>query len=202
MHVFWTLCVEFQFYLLIGVIYFLSDSPLYKFIFLVLFSLSSLIPFSNSYYLVLNYAAIFALGISLVTLYKNRNWQNIMLPVFFLILIAFKFGIPIFILLLLCSIAVFYFTLIIKPLAFLGDISYSLYLTHTLTLIVFSGISKRLHIDLSHYKLFWLIIEVLVAALFAYIFYLLIEKPSLRLSKHIFYKKTKGSLLQTRLNLK
>ena len=170
--------------------------------FLILFSLTSLIPLPNSYYLVFNYAAIFSLGISLVTLYLNRNWQNIILPVFFLALTAFKFGIPIFILLLLSSLAVFYFTLIMKPLAFLGDISYSLYLTHPLTFIVFTGTAKRLHIDLIHYRLFWIIVEVSVASLSAYIFYLLIEKPSLRLSKHIFYKKTKGSLMQSHLNLK
>lgn len=201
-NVFWTLCVEFQFYLLIGILYFLSDNSIYKFIFLILFSLTSLIPFSNSYFLVFNYAAIFSLGISLVTLYQNKCWQNLLLPIFLLMLITFKFSSSIFILLLLSSFAIFYFNLIIKPLAFLGDISYSLYLTHALTFIVFTGSAKRLHIDLSHYKFFWLIVEVSVAILISYIFYLLIEKPSLRLSKHIFYKKTKGSLMQTHLNLK
>jgi peptidoglycan/LPS O-acetylase OafA/YrhL len=201
-HIFWTLCVEFQFYLLIGILYFLSNNALYKTTFLILFSLCSLIPFSNSYYLVFNYAAIFSLGISLVMLYQNRSLQNILLPVFLLILVAFKFGSLIFILLLISSLAIFYFTLIIKPLAFLGDISYSLYLIHPLTFIVFTGTAKRLHIDLNHYKLLWLIVEVSIASLSAYIFYLLIEKPSLRLSKHIFYKKTKGSLTQSHLNLK
>jgi exopolysaccharide production protein ExoZ len=201
-HVFWTLCVEFQFYLLIGILYFLSNNAPYKSTFLIIFSLSSLIHFSNSYYLVFNYAAIFSLGISLVTLYKNSSWKNIMLPLLFLILIALKFGMAIFILLLLSSFAIFYFNLIIKPLSFLGDISYSLYLIHPLTFIVFIGTAKRLHFDLNHYKLFWLTVEVLVAILSSYFFYLIIEKPSLRLSKHIFYKKTKGSLMQSHLNLK
>ncbi|HEY4326396.1 MAG TPA: acyltransferase [Mucilaginibacter sp.] len=201
-HVFWTLCVEFQFYLLIGLIYFLSKNPAFKSVFLILFSLSSLIPFSNSYYLVFTYAPIFALGISLVTLYQKRSWLNTALPIFLLSMIAFKFGASIFILLLFSCIAIFYFNLVIKPLSFLGDISYSLYLTHPLTFIVFTGTAKRLHFDLNSYLLFWLFIELSLAILFAYIFYLLIEKPSLRLSKHIFYKKTKDSLTQTHLSLK
>ncbi len=44
-HVFWTLGVEFQFYLLIGTLYFLSNNQAFKTGFLILFSLTCLIPF-------------------------------------------------------------------------------------------------------------------------------------------------------------
>jgi len=199
-HVFWTLCVEFQFYLVIGLLYFLYDNTFYKLAFLISFCFSCLIPFSNPYYLVFSYAPIFALGISLVTFYQKRDWINCILPISFLIIIAFRFGLPVFVLLSFTCLIILYFNLVIKPLAFLGDISYSLYLTHVLTFIVFSGLLKRLPITLNAWIL--LFIEISFAITFAYIFYLLIEKPSQQLSKRIFYKKSKGSLTQARLNLK
>jgi exopolysaccharide production protein ExoZ len=187
-HVFWTLSVEFQFYLLVGILYFLFDKPLYRTGFLILFGLTCFIPFSIGYYLVFNYAPIFALGISLVGFYRNRNWLNIILPILLLCLIAYKFGITIFILLTICSIAILSIKIFIRSLSFLGNISYSLYLIHGLVLIVFLGVVKRFHADLNQNQLLWLFIEVSIAIISGYLFYLLIERPSLRLSKWIFYK--------------
>jgi len=187
-HVFWTLCVEFQFYLLIGILYFLSDSNIYKMLFLVLFSLTTLIPFSNSYYLIFNYAPIFATGISLINFYKKRNWSNSMLPFFLLVLVGYKFGLITLILLVASSCVLLYFTTFIKPFFFLGAISYSLYLTHDLVLVVTGGILKRLQVDTNQNSLFWLLFEVLSAILVAYVFYILVEKRSLKWSKRIFYR--------------
>jgi len=188
-HVFWTLSVEFQFYLIVGMFFFLSESRIYRSIFLILFSLLSLINWPNSYYLVFNYSPIFSTGIALVTFYKNKNWINVILPICFLVLVAFKFGIAILILLIISSIVILYHDQLIKPLRFLGDISYSLYLTHTLVLIVCLGLIKRLSIDVNQHQLFWLSVEILIAIAFAYFFYRLIEKPSINLSKKYFYKK-------------
>ena len=190
-HVFWTLGVEFQFYLLIGLLYFLSKKPLYKSIFVIIFCLTYLIPLPNSYYLVFTYAPMFALGISLVNFYQNRNWVNSIVPAFVLLLIGVEFGVVTFILLLVSCIVILYFNRVIKSLTFLGDISYSLYLTHSLTFVVFTGIVKKLHANLDHNQLLWLFIEIVVAIGFAYVIYVLIESPSLRLSKRIFYKRKK-----------
>ncbi len=188
-HVFWTLSVEFQFYLLVGILYFLSDNRIFKLTFLVLFSLTCLIPFSNSYYLVLNYAPIFATGISLVNYYKNRTLSNTILPLLLLGLVEYKFGLPIFILLIFTSVAIPFFKVVIKPLKLLGDISYSLYLTHPLVLIVFLGLAKRHGFETVDNQLLALFVEITVAILFAYLFYRIIEKPSSDLSKRFFYKK-------------
>ncbi len=190
-HVFWTLCIEFQFYVLIGILYFLFESNIYKIGFLVLFSLTCLIPFTNSYYLVFNYAPIFSLGIALVSFYQKRNWSNCILPLIFLSLILYKFGWPILVLLVLSMLILFLVSAHIKPLAFLGQISYSLYLTHGLLFIVLVGMLKRLHFNPQQNQLLWLFVEMLFALLAASIFYFLIEKPSLKLSKLVFYKKPK-----------
>ena len=187
-HVFWTLCVEFQFYILIGMLYFLYDSLIYKSVFTVLLSLSCLVPFENVY-LVFVYAPIFALGISLVSFYDNRTWLNAILPAFLLGLIEYKFGLSIFILLFVTALIIFLLKLFIKPLKVLGDISYSLYLTHPFILIVILGITKKIALPTDKYQLFCLFIEVVIAISFAYLFYRLVEKPSSDLSKRIFYKK-------------
>jgi len=112
--VFWTLCVEFQFYLLIGVFYFLWDNRYYKRVFLLLFSLTSFIPFINPHDLVFTYGPIFALGISLETLYRDKRLVNIALPVIMLVIIGIQFGIPILILLSLSFLAIFFLTLTIR----------------------------------------------------------------------------------------
>ena len=71
----------------------------------------------------------------------------------------------------------------------LGKISYSLYLTHSLAFIIVRGLLKQLHFNLSKNPALWLCIEVTAAILVAWLFYYLIEKPSLKLSKKIKYKK-------------
>jgi peptidoglycan/LPS O-acetylase OafA/YrhL len=187
--VFWTLCVEFQFYLLIGLLYFLSGNFIYKSIFLILFSLTFLIPLPNGYNFVFNYAPIFAFGISLVNVYENKTRFNIVFSVLMSILIGYKFGLPIFGLIIASSLCIFFLKINIKPLIFLGDISYSLYLIHVMTLVVFNGIAKKLNFDIGHYELLWIILKVSIAIISAYILYIIIEKPSLSLSKRVFYHR-------------
>jgi peptidoglycan/LPS O-acetylase OafA/YrhL len=191
-HVFWTLTVEFQFYLIVGLLYFLSDKKTFQNLFLIVFSFTCFFQFSNSYYLVITYAPIFALGISLVTFYSDRNPRNLILPAIIFLLIAFKFGWLICSLLLVSSLIILYFDVIIRPLLLLGDISYSLYLTHGLTFILFVGFGKRLNFEFHHCKLVWLIIEVIIAIAIAYVFYILIEKPSLQFSKRVSYNKKRA----------
>lgn len=188
-HVFWTLCVEFQFYLLIGLLYFISNNRIFKLIFLLAFSAASFKAWPNGYYLVVNYAAIFSAGIWLVYLYQDQTWYNRIVVAFFLVLAERRFGIPIFILLSSCSLIILYFKQIITPLSFLGDISYSLYLTHTLMYAILDEVAKEFNLQTSNYALFWLFIETVLAIIAAYCFYAIIEKPSLRFSKRIFYNK-------------
>ncbi|MBB3057268.1 peptidoglycan/LPS O-acetylase OafA/YrhL [Mucilaginibacter gotjawali] len=171
----------------------MAESYSYKLVFLIIFSLTCLIPFGNADYLVLSYAPIFALGISLFNFYKDRKWTNLILPVALLGLIEYKFGLDVAVLLSFSSLMIFLIKSLIKPLIFFGNISYSLYLTHSLCLIVFLGLSKKTNLSLGQNQLWWLFIEILIAVLVAYLFYFLIERPSMILSKHVFYKRARDN---------
>lgn len=188
LHVFWTLGIEFQFYLLIGLFYFLNDTPIYRLLFLCLFTLSSLISWPNSEYVVFTYAPIFTTGIALVALREKKTWLNASGFVFFLAFVSYKLGLIIFLLLSTSCLIVLFFKSTVRLLTFLGDVSYSLYLTHTLTLWVLLRVFSRLHIDVNNVPFFWLSVEVSIAIFCSYIFFRLIEKPSLLLSKYFFYK--------------
>jgi peptidoglycan/LPS O-acetylase OafA/YrhL len=164
-----------------------------------LFSLTCLIPTSNSYYLVFTYAPIFSLGISLVSLFKKRDKVNYLIPLFLLAFIFIKFGLLLLVILFITSIIILTFTIEVKPLFFLGKISYSLYLTHSLIQIITAGLLKRLFIKPLTNELLFLLVEIAVAILTGYIFYLLIEKPSKIVSKNIKY--TSDDLTVSAINI-
>ena len=185
-HILWTLCVEFQFYVLIGLLYFLSDSKIYRAIFLIAFGAINLFHLGRDA-LILNYSAIFALGISFIMFCGNRTRLNAILPALFLCLVAFCHGITIALVLLVACVAVMLANEQIKPLYFLGNISYSLYLTHSFVWEICNGIFKRLAIE--QYQLMCFGIALIIAVLFAWLFYLLVERPSIRLSKNFIYQK-------------
>jgi len=199
-HIFWTLCVEFQFYILIGLLYFLSTNKAYRTVFLVVFGTINLVHFSNDN-LIFNYSSVFALGISFMIFCNNRTRLNAILPVLFICIAAYCLGVTVAVVLLISCFAVMLISKEIIPLYFLGNISYSLYLTHSFIWEVCNGIFKRMAIV--QYQLICFGLGLLVAILFAWLFYLLIEKPSIRLSKKFIYQRAsrllvKDSSMQTR----
>lgn len=194
-HIFWTLCVEFQFYILIGLLYFLSSNKAYRTIFLIAFGAVNVFHFSNNN-LIFNYSSAFALGIAFMIFCNDRTRLNAILPALFICVAAYTLGITTAIVLLICCFAVMLVNMEVKPLYFLGNISYSLYLTHTFVFEVCIGILKRLSI--MQYQLASFCIELFVAILFAYLFYLLIERPSITLSKNFIYQRRSDFRLRVR----
>jgi peptidoglycan/LPS O-acetylase OafA/YrhL len=157
------------------------------------FAFLSFIPWPNSEYILFTYSPIFAAGVSLVGLYKNKSLFNWIFPIFFFALTAYKFGLVISLLLILSGLAILYCRLDISILAFLGNISYSLYLIHPLLSFVFYRANIKLNLHLEQNPLVWLQLQTLIAIGVAYCLYTLIDKPSLAFSKRIIYQTGNGN---------
>jgi peptidoglycan/LPS O-acetylase OafA/YrhL len=193
-HIFWTLCVEFQFYILIGLFYFLSNKWAYRVGFLILFVALSTIQFGYND-LIFCYSPIFATGISFLIFFKDRTWANAVLPITFLMVVAYKFGLPVCGLLSISCIVILIVNRSFRLLYFLGNISYSLYLTHSFVAEIVSGLIKRVPGDLLNQQILCFAIELFCAIAFACLFYVIIERPAVKFSKKFIYKKGFNSIM-------
>ena len=184
-HVFWTLSIEFQFYILIGLLYFLNKSEYYKASFLCIFGLSCFLNFTNDYYLINTYALYFSIGMATFQYQFGQNKIFLLLIVLFLGMIIYLSGWLLGLLIVLSILVVLYTHKKNVYLNYLGKISYSLYLTHPLILVYSHGIIKRLWPSLLHFEIWMLLLHVIVAIAAASIFFLIVERPSIKLSKKI-----------------
>lgn len=183
-HIYWTLCIEFQFYILVGLLYFLSNNIVYKSAFIFLFAICQSIPVLNSYYFVTNYGAIFGAGMALMHFNEKKNQIFLFNILVCLIIIYLRSGIVIAGMLLIAGLIINFKVSIFKPLNFLGEISYSLYITHIIVLFYFTGFLNIIDKNRS-YELAYMLLEVSLSIVFSYLFYLIFEKPSIALSKRI-----------------
>lgn len=182
--IFWTLAIEFQFYLLCALVF-----PLWVHKNRLVRHLSLLVFFCSAYFvtdnrLVFFYASIFGFGIAL-SLLRMKLINKFELLLYALLcgtLLMFGNTREIF----LATVFAFVLLLLpdfnLKPGTWLGKISYSLYLTHglsgsTFLMLCFSQIAVAPEI------LF--MVALLISIVFAGIFYFIVEKPFQSLSRKI-----------------
>lgn len=190
--VYWTLGIEFQFYILIGLTFpYLNKSVWSLFIltcatFLIFVNLPGVHLFSNIVY--------FVLGI-VIYLYKKLALNSVLsyfLIAYCLALIAYRFGFPPFMVCLMTTIIILFVHSSLPMIDFFSKISFSLYLTHD---IIGSNLSIWLqnHLPMQGFllKATSFTFGLSAAIGFAYLFYLAIEKPCLHWSKKISYHKKK-----------
>lgn len=191
--VYWTLAIEFQYYLLIGLLF-----PLFvlkrKWISILLF-----IPFILSAHLfdhitgkhvIFYHAPVFAMGIALF-LYHIERINGLFLVLIIagcMIDIRYEISPEVAV---ACSITAYAIAALNwnnKMFNFLGKISYSLYLIHGLTGGQFLYFTAR-YADGFWSQTFLLIAALGVSIFFSWIFYRVIEEPSIKWSQRIKYKK-------------
>jgi len=186
-NVYWTLALEFQYYILISLIFpLLINKNFYvRNITLFLLNLSIFIPTNES---IFNYVTFFAIGISGFLLYKNVFCLNEFIFSTFISVILTIYFFKWF------YIAVALITLLIilksnmsfKIGNFFGKISYSLYLFHTIIGWKLINLSSRFFTS-TESRIVIMIAIILLTILFSYISYLILEKPFIKLSKKIKY---------------
>lgn len=187
--VYWTLGIEFQFYILIGLLFSLvSRSKTSLIVFMVALLFATFIHVNNMQ-LIFQYLSIFGIGI-LTYFYQFKKQVN--KPVYIAFCILFLVQIYIYQHLdVFCASA---FTLLVLNtwnynhgvLDFFSNISFSLYLTHT----IIGGKVINLGLRFAHStgERYLLFLAALGASIvFAYIFYRVIERPFIVMGKRLAY---------------
>ena len=196
-HVFWTLCIEFQFYIFIGLMMpVISKSSFVITLFILSFiSCSSLAHFDKSYYCISTYSPVFCVGILTYLLKITRlsiTQFIIGLCVFFGVEYLQSNGLIIPAISVATALIIAYSNHSNSALNFIGKISYSLYITHGLILTIFGFVVKRYIMSMSiGIKFLFLSIELLVACAFAYFFFLIVEERFIGISKRIVLNNSK-----------
>ena len=194
--VFWTLSVEFQYYLFLAIIFPLALQPkLYKrtifYACILLFPI--LIPTGVEF--LPYWSPFFGLGIFYI-LYRTSKINNLeyVFITFLTSILVVKnqgyldLGIGIFTLIIIHNFSNFKS----KIGSFLGDISYSVYLLHSVVGSAYVNfMSHRFNEPLGQF--FVILSGILITILSAYIYWKLIEKPSQRLAQKIKLKRQKNN---------
>jgi Predicted acyltransferases len=189
LEVFWTLGIEFQYYLIISLtLPLVTRIKTARFVFYGLFLVAPyILPHASFFHL---YAPIFLIGI-MYTLHITDLvgvWEYFIVTV--LAGIASLFILPVsFTIVALLTIVIIYHLPNSKTptLLFLGKISYSLYLLHTITGAAFINLMSH-RFTHPYQKPIVIVLGFGLSVVCAYIFFKLIEQPSLRLSSRIKLK--------------
>jgi peptidoglycan/LPS O-acetylase OafA/YrhL len=188
--VYWTLGIEFQFYILIGLLFGIMNRSIYWLAFIIISFLSLSFISIKGTSLIFEQLPLFCAGILIFYINFSERYPK---PVLILLLIA-TFG-----LIAHNDLSTFYtslFTVAIilipmrryKIVNFLAMISYSLYLIH----VPVGGrvINWSLRFVKTDMERYWIIVLALaVCIITAYLFYILIEKWTTNISKKIKYSK-------------
>lgn len=187
--VFWTLAIEFQFYLLISIVYPLITSKNNLLRDGSLLAICSVPFFLDQIIFVSHYICVFAFGIlAFLLISKIINTSRfILLSIPVSVSTYFSLGLPVTLIGLVTSlIIIFYRGKSYTLFSFLGTISYSLYLLHIPIGGKIVNLGKR-YVD-SQFEFFLLSVLATCTSIFcAYYFYKLIEKPSIVLASRIKY---------------
>lgn len=187
--VYWTLSVEFQYYLALAIMFPFAlngiRSSRYAF-----YALFLLMPFlhQHGHFLPL-YAPLFLAGI-IYTLWQTGKIEIMEYAIVSLLCLAVSIGKLIPAACITAALTLFIIHVFAgfsnRVLNFMGEISYSYYLTHLLTGLTFVNLLSH-HFSKWYQKIFVLTGGVLFAIGCAWVFYLLVEKISKKLAARVGY---------------
>lgn len=188
--VYWTLAIEFQYYLIIALSFplLIHSKKIYSFIFLLIFGVASF--FVKEHSLIFSYSLLFIIGIIMFQFYigyLSSKQFGILMMVLFILLFG-MFDQRYVVAALLPFFFVFYIDLDDKLSKFLGKISYSLYLVH----IPIGGRVINLIETFTQNELLrslGVFVAIIVSIFASWIFFKVIEEPAIKWAKRISYKK-------------
>ncbi|HMI62850.1 MAG TPA: acyltransferase [Puia sp.] len=187
--VFWTLAIEFQFYLLFSLTFplFVRGPWPRRGLYLVLIIASIVVPNGGFFFC---WSPIFLMGIH-TALFKMKKVNNLEYWVTIALLSAVVFHDLGWVTVIFAIIAVLaiYFEPQIRSrlLHFLGNVSYSLYLSHTLIAFAIINLGVRFTKNI-YQKCFFVSLAVAATLLFSYLLYRFIEIPAKKWAAAIRYQ--------------
>jgi len=188
--VYWTLAIEFQYYIIIALIFplLIHSKKYFSFIALGLFGVMGF--FITGHNFIFNYGLLFVVGILLfqfqIGYLKNAEFGALLLIA--LLMIYVKFDNRYLMAALLPYFFILYFNLTSGVSKFLGNISYSLYLVHIPIGGRIINICETLF-QSEQIRSVFVFVALAVSIFAAWIFFMLIEKPAMNLAKKIGYSK-------------
>ncbi len=187
--VYWTLAIEFQYYLVMSLIFpFIHSNYLYRTICIVLLLTSSFFIRNNGFLFL--WLPLFIIGIY-TALYLSERIKKLELYLGLIvssILFVFQRSMIEVIFGLITALVIINFSAITSKLGrFFGKISYSIYLLHTIIGTSFINFMVRYGHTMC-LKLLIVLGGLLITIISSYLFYLFVEKPSQSLSKRISLK--------------
>jgi len=196
--IFWTLAIEFQFYIIIGLAFRIMFDKFNIYVFAAIFLLLSFVqylPFqSNENFF--RFSPFFALGGAALLFYINKIdiKEYFILLFIFSLLTYFQLSFYMAITGLLSAIVISFARFTHPVFDFMGKISYSFYLLHVLIgttceYFFIKFIDPAIFIN----KILILILCLFFAIIGSYIFYILVEKRFIALASYISSKKIKSN---------
>jgi peptidoglycan/LPS O-acetylase OafA/YrhL len=186
--VYWTLAIEFQYYILIALVFpLLSAKNIFTWALTLLsFNLIPLL-LSNPNF-IFQYSLYFSIGIAIYKYFVQdiTKLQYLALILVLLALVYIKFNLPGLVAAII-PVAFIFVHMESRVLKFLGNISYSLYLLHVPVGLRVINLSRNFF-NSDNGKYIVILLAVIVTILASYLFYRYIELPCKRASKKIRYR--------------
>lgn len=189
--VFWTLAIEFQYYLLIGILFPLiaHQNSVVRWVTMLLFCSSSFLLPNRIY--ITGFLLLFCIGIFIFWFITKRVNKTIFFTAIAVlgVLSFMRHGTGAAVSLLLGVAFLLWIEKPVKPLMFLGAISYSFYLLHVpIGTDAFIQFFQN-YITTENGRIILMLISLPVILLASWVFYKLVEEPTMKLSKRVRYSK-------------
>lgn len=186
--VYWSLAIEFEFYLGLALLYPLltSGNKIVSWVTMTLLMAMSFIPAGHAH--VFEYLPFFAMGI-LLSLYMVGKYSKAEFSAFFIVAAALCFYKHDYVLTslgLVTIVVIQYLRTVPAPLTWLGKISYSLYLLHIPIAGRIINLSEVLIKD-QNLRVVMVFVAIAVCLVCSHFFYKLVEKPFQKISKKLSY---------------
>jgi peptidoglycan/LPS O-acetylase OafA/YrhL len=190
--VYWTLAVEFQFYIIIALLFPLLRKS-------IVIQILTLLAFISLWFIkdtpigLFAMAPKFAVGMLSYLIYstpiRTYKFAYLAIMVLALMLVGLSDEFSHVIIIGLVVVLILFWTPRRNKLSYLGDISYSLYISHYPIMLLINQVTIHFFGELTGHPILYLIaiLNLLLAIVVAHFMYIFIEKPTIQMSKRIQY---------------